>query len=104
MRADPRRFLVVDDDPDIQQVLVDLLLSLGYAADAVGLGRDAIDRVRAVEYDLVLLDQALPDVPGADVLRQIKHMSPNTEVIIVTGQSSLDSAIAEGGAVPRNPS
>jgi len=94
MRADAHRFLVVDDDPDIQQVLVDLLFSLGYTADAVGLGRDAIDRVRAAEYDLVLLDQALPDIPGADVLRQIKHISPNTEVIIVTGQSSLDSAIA----------
>jgi len=87
------RILIVDDDPDVLVVLGDLLESLGYLPVRVGLGADAIGETRAHDYDLVLLDLSLPDVPGVDVLSQIKQYAPETEVIVVTGHRSVDSAV-----------
>ena len=84
--------LVVDDEQLIRWSLTSRLQDEGFrvveAEDAAG----ALARFRE-GVDLVLLDYKLPDGDGLDVLRQIKSADPDTLVIMLTGVSSVDTAV-----------
>lgn len=95
------RILVIDDDPQICQVLVRVLAPAGYAVDTAGSGDTGIERVRSGEPDLVLLDLRLPDRSGLEVLEAIRA-DPATRllpVMMLTGhatESEKMRAQAEG--------
>jgi DNA-binding NtrC family response regulator len=85
--------LVVDDEPLIRWSLVNRLKEEGYrtveagaAADAVALHRDGVD--------LILLDYALPDANGLEVLRQVKETDPDTLVIMLTANTEVGIAVS----------
>jgi CheY-like chemotaxis protein len=56
--------LVVDDQPPIRRLLVDLLAAKGYAVESAAGGNEALEKVRSVRPDLVLLDVMMPDLSG----------------------------------------
>jgi DNA-binding NtrC family response regulator len=85
--------LVVDDEPLIRWSLVNRLKTEGYrtveagtAADAVAIHRDGVD--------LVLLDYALPDANGLEVLKQVKDTDPDTLVIMLTANTDVGIAVS----------
>ncbi len=85
--------LVVDDEPLIRWALVNRLKEEGYrtveagtAGEAVGLHREGVD--------LVLLDFALPDANGLEVLKQVKETDPDTLVIMLTANTDVGTAVA----------
>ncbi len=59
-----RRALVVEDDPDIVELLVHYLKGEGFQVDALDNGRDALSRIRAETYQLLVLDLQLPGMDG----------------------------------------
>lgn len=80
------KILVVDDDANARMSLTDLLIENGYEVVEAATGEEALDRVREVHPDVVLLDTRLPDIDGNDVCRQIKEMEElTTRVIVYTG-------------------
>ncbi len=80
------RILVVEDDPAIAEPLLDGLIHHGFEPFHVRLGADAIDAVRNVAFDVILLDLGLPDGDGLDVCRTIRsHVA--TPLIMVTARS-----------------
>jgi DNA-binding NtrC family response regulator len=85
--------LVVDDDDAFRGVLASELARLDFDVSAVAGSSDAIAHVTRHEPDVVLLDLRLPDGSGLDVLRTIREKSPGTDVIMMTGHGSIDSAI-----------
>ena len=85
--------LLVDDDPAFRQVMAVELGRMGYEVDAVGTGEEAIQRVAASEPEVVLLDLRLPGMGGLEALKAIQASAPTTEVIMLTGHGSIDSAI-----------
>ena len=85
--------LVVDDDTAFRQVMAGELSRLGYEVDAVGTGEEAIRRVAVAEPEIVLLDLRLPGMGGLETLKAIQAASPATEVIMLTGHGSIDTAI-----------
>ncbi len=85
--------LLVDDDTAFRQVMAGELSRLGYEVDAVGTGEEAIRRVAATEPELVLLDLHLPGMGGLETLKAIQAATPATEVIMLTGHGSIDTAI-----------
>jgi DNA-binding NtrC family response regulator len=85
--------LLVDDDPAFRQVMAVELGRMGYEVDAVGTGEEAIRRVAASEPEVVLLDLRLPGMGGLEALKAIQASAPTTEVIMLTGHGSIDSAI-----------
>jgi DNA-binding NtrC family response regulator len=85
--------LLVDDDPAFRQVMAGELGRVGYEVDAVGTGEEAIQRVAATEPEVVLLDLRLPGMGGLETLKAIQASAPTTEVIMLTGHGSIDSAI-----------
>lgn len=93
----PPLILAVDDEPDTLDTLAAQLSGAGYAVATADTGPAALDKVRALLPDLVLLDNALPGLTGVEVVRAIKADAslPFTPVIMVTGRAEPRS-IVEG--------
>lgn len=91
----PGEVLVVDDDPDVRELLVEHLRSKGYRVAAAADGRGAIAAVERSpgHFSLILTDLQLPGADGLAVLRASKQLNPGVHVVIITGYASLDSAI-----------
>jgi DNA-binding NtrC family response regulator len=66
---------------------------LGYQIEAVGSGEEAVRRIATLEPDVVLLDLRLPGMNGLEVLKSIHASAPATEVVMLTGHGSIDTAI-----------
>jgi len=102
-----KRILVVDDDPDIRQILLDRLSSYGYAVETAINGREALDALRRGGFDGMLLDIRMPEIDGLEVLRQTRArerdaaIQPDVAIKIVvftafTTPETTRQAIAEG--------
>ncbi len=87
------KILIVDDDPNVRKILCDILKRKGYTILTAKNGTEAITILEENSVNLVLSDLGLPDISGLEVLHRVKTDYPFTEVIILTGNASLDSAI-----------
>ncbi len=85
--------LIVDDEPDIVESLFKSLSRHGYNVETAATGEEGIEKAKKSNFDIALLDNNLPGIKGIQVLEQIKKINPETEVIIITGHSSIDSAV-----------
>jgi DNA-binding response OmpR family regulator len=87
-----KRVLVVDDDAAIRQMFRTLLVRQGYVVDAANDGSDGLKRIRAEEYDAVILDLMMPITSGFELLDILEHEKPNTmhRIIVTTGASRND--------------
>ncbi len=85
MRAPVARILVIDDDPEVVDVLVTCLREQGYGALGALTSDDGLRLITRGRPDLVLLDVALPGMNGIDVLKRIRSIDPTLRVIMVTG-------------------
>lgn len=83
-----RRILVVDDDPDIRQVLQDRLESYGYTVKTAVDGREALQELGRAAYDGMLLDIRMPDLDGLEVLEQVRKSHPLMPVVMITASAS----------------
>ena len=88
-----RHLLIVDDEPVILQILQAVLEGEPYRVTAVGTGLEARQVIEEQGCDLLLTDKNLPDISGLELLRQAKAKDPFTEVIIITGYASLETAL-----------
>ena len=78
--------LVVEDEPEISEILEGYLRRDGYRTERAGDGKSAMNLYRAAKPDLVLLDIQLPEMDGLEVLRRIRT-DGNTPVILVTART-----------------
>jgi PAS domain S-box-containing protein len=85
--------LIVDDDPKLRKTLSDILTAKGYTPIAAATGKAALEKVKEQLPDVALIDLRLEDIPGLEVMREIKEHSPGTECIVLTGYASQVSAI-----------
>jgi DNA-binding NtrC family response regulator len=85
--------LFVDDDRTILDLVRQYLTEAGYRVDVVNNGVKALEMVQSTPYEIVFTDIKMPDIDGLDLLSAIKAYRPETEVIIVTGHGSMESAI-----------
>jgi DNA-binding response OmpR family regulator len=93
------KVLIVDDNKLICLGLGGTLAMRKIAHHAVGDGKNALSEVRGTFYDLVFLDIHLPDANGLDLMREIRRISPDTKVVILSSDGSEDNirqALAAG--------
>lgn len=87
------KILIVDDDPEILDVIADVLRQAGYEVDQAEDGRRAIRRIENDFYDLVITDLNLPKVDGMKVLQYVVDQSPETMCIILTGYGTIRGSV-----------
>ena len=88
------RILVVEDEPDLNDVIVKKLESEHYAVDWCMNGDEALDYINCAEYDAVILDIMLPGINGLEVLRKIRFQSNKTPVLLLTARDSIEDRVA----------
>lgn len=92
--AKVRRILVVDGEPRICEFLEFLLDRCGYRTDSAHHAAEALARVEAAAYDLVLVDLAAPGADGFALVARLKAVRPDLPVVVVTGCPWLEAADA----------
>lgn len=95
MTAEPARIrvLVVDDDQAIREALCRTLERLGYDAEAVEDGQAGLDRLRQGGVHILLADLKMPKLSGQELLKAAKTISPDVEVIVITGHGTVEDAV-----------
>ena len=91
--ANRARVLVVDDEEPIRDLLSRTLSLAEYEVDVAPDGPSAVDRMRMIQYDLLITDLRMPGVDGLNVIREARRLKADIPVIIVTGYSSEAAAI-----------
>jgi two-component system, NtrC family, response regulator AtoC len=87
------RLLVVDDEQSIRRLCMTIGNTLGFACAEAESAEAAISKLESETPDLVLTDLKLPSLSGVDLLKQAKSLLPRTEVAIMTGHGSIESAV-----------
>ena len=87
------RLLVVDDEQSIRKLCMTIGSSLGYSCAEAESAEVALSRVEQEAPDLILTDLKLPTQSGVELLRQAKSLFPRTEIAIMTGHGSIESAV-----------
>jgi len=85
--------LVVDDEPSILGTLKKTLSLEGYSADVAGGIALAEERLAKKDYDILLLDVALPDGDGLDLLARLRERGEDADVIMMSGHATIDAAV-----------
>jgi DNA-binding NtrC family response regulator len=94
MKTEPRlRFLIVDDEQSIRRLCVTVGQALGLDCAEAASAEAALESFDSLPPDLVVTDLRLPSLSGTDLLRKIKETSPRSEVAIMTGHGSIESAV-----------
>jgi two-component system response regulator HydG len=88
-----RKILVVDDDSDLRLSVASALTEGQYQVDQASDGEEAVTRVKAGQYDLVLMDVNMPKMTGIEALKEIKAHDPSIMVIILTAFSNIRDAV-----------
>ena len=91
--ARPMRILFADDETSIQELMRIELPRLGHEATVCPDGRTALAALDRTSYDCVIVDLDMPGVGGLEVIARVRETSADTETVIITGKSSLESAV-----------
>jgi len=91
--AERSRLLVVDDDRAVPLVVERIAHQYGFDVIFKDNGRDALACLSDVKPDAALVDLQMPELGGLDVLRAIRAAEPECQVILMTGNATVDSAI-----------
>ncbi len=95
MRGDARiKVLIAEDEPNLGALLEKFLAGRGHDVRTFTDGRAALDALRAEAFDVALLDIVMPELDGLEVLRQVREDVSPPEVIIITGNGTIETAIS----------
>jgi len=95
------KVLLVDDEKDFVCTLAERMELRDIKVDVAFNGKEALEKIKEHEHQVVVLDLLMPGMPGLEVLRRIEKDHPNTEVIILTGhgeQECKEEAIRLGAS------
>jgi len=88
-----QRILVVDDEEIVLRSCLRVLAGAEREIDTARNGAEALARIDAAPYDVVLLDIMMPQVDGLEVLQRVKESHPRTEVVMITGLAQVETAV-----------
>lgn len=85
--------LVVDDEAGMRAAVQEALQRKGYSVDVAGDGREAIRKIGATEYRMVISDMQMPGLGGMDVLKEVKKKNPHVPVLLITAFGTIGKAV-----------
>src|SRR2546426_878709 len=87
------RFLVVDDEESIRRLCVTVAQGLGFTCMEAGTGEDALALLEEQPAHIILTDLVMPRMSGLEFLERVKKLLPRTEVAVMTGHGSVETAV-----------
>jgi CheY-like chemotaxis protein len=87
------RILAVDDEPVVLDSLRRILVLEGFSVDTVERGPEALGLVQRRDYDFVFTDLKMPEMDGVEVVKAVKHLRPDVDVVVVTGYGTIETAV-----------
>lgn len=87
------RVLIVDDEKDFVETLAERLTIRNMEVESVSSGTEALDRIKQVDFDVVLLDVLMPGMDGIETYAEIRKINTVTQVIMLTGHAKIEVAI-----------
>src|SRR5437879_5485165 len=93
--------MIVDDEPQVAEVLATSLKRQGHSTTVVHSGREALDRLKSVAFDAMFLDVSMPGMNGLDVMAEVRRLRPSLPVVVITGHATPDEVeqVKKMGAV-----
>ena len=92
MTENKLRILVLDDEPIVCKRLQPALEKLGFAVDTFTQSVEAMHQVQQTAYDIVITDLKMKEIDGMRFLEEVKKRRPQTEVIVITGFATMETA------------
>ncbi|MFA6220677.1 MAG: response regulator [Desulfomonilaceae bacterium] len=86
------KIMVLDDEPIVCKRLKPALEKQGYEVDTFTQSSDAMERIKDINYDIIITDLKMKGVDGMQLLTEAKQRSPKTEVIVITGFATMETA------------
>jgi len=87
------RILIVDDEPLIRESLYEILRIEGYNAFMASSGKEALKMIKEHNFNIIVTDMKMPELGGLELLDQVKKISQATDVILVTGYGTIETAV-----------
>jgi len=87
------KILIVDDDANLRETITDLLDMSGLSSDEAESGAAALELIKGGGYDVALVDYNLPDITGIELIKKIRGVSDEVQILMMTGHASLNTAI-----------
>ncbi|MFI5349645.1 MAG: response regulator [Elusimicrobiota bacterium] len=87
------RILCVDDEEVILSAFRKILVLDGYSVDTVETGQEALGLIQTHHYDFVFTDLKMPSMDGVEVVKSVRHMRPDIDVVIITGYATVETAV-----------
>lgn len=88
-----QRILIVDDEKNIRLTLVQTLEPLGVVCATAANGEEALAKVEAEQFEMMLLDLKMPGMDGMEVLKKVREIHPDIHVIIITAYGTIELAV-----------
>ncbi len=87
------RVLLVDDEVEFVETLAERMRARGLQVDTSFDGHAALERCRDAKYDAIILDLAMPGMDGIQLLREIRKLDPDAQIMVLTGQGTVRDAV-----------
>jgi DNA-binding NtrC family response regulator len=87
------KVLIVDDEKGFLEVLAERMQSRGMEVTTAASAKEALQKLEEESFDAIVLDLMMPEMGGIEALQRIKEKSPDSEVILLTGQPSVSKGV-----------
>ena len=87
------KILIVDDELIMRKSLADWLERDGHSVDTAASGEEALEKCKEIRFDILLVDIKMEGLSGMDVLKQVKDIDPDVDIVMITAYGSISSAI-----------
>lgn len=93
MAKGKNKILLVDDEVEFTEALAERMEARGLNVDTVESGEGALDACKGKDFDLVVLDLAMPGMDGLETLKRLRKQNPDLQIIVLTGRATVEKGV-----------